>query len=209
MKDTIELFWTNVQVRVRDPFWGTFLVSWILSNWKFFLFLFYPMDWDLESRLNHISSELYAPWYGWGAAKLVLFPLAASLVYLLVLPKGVNWIDRQYQSSLIDRRNARVQLQGKLLITTEDKQALMDDLDKTRRAHDSAMAALSKAGQENMSQQKQYEGTMRAMQTQLTNLHMELNALKNPHMPLGQVPLPPIDLAEEMKRHDQSASGVP
>jgi hypothetical protein len=124
MKDEMDLLWTGLKVRVKDTFTSTFVVAWMLWNWRALLYVIYPMSMDLGSRLDHIEHIIYEDtlksWF-----MLVIGPLGATLFFLLVLPLVVNRIDKRYQGYLIERRKAQVEAQSTLYWTAEEVHEVM------------------------------------------------------------------------------------
>ncbi len=124
MKDELDLLWTGLKVRVKDTFTSTFVVAWLIWNWRALLYIIYPMSMDLDSRLNHIEFNIYG-----GSLKtwlmLLIGPLISSLFFLLVLPALVNRIDKRYQGYLVERRKMQVKAQATLYWTAEEVHEVM------------------------------------------------------------------------------------
>lgn len=139
MKDELELLWTGLKVRVKDTFTSTFIITWAIWNWRAILYIVYPMSMDLGSRLNHIEFNIYAgDWKPW--LLLLVGPLGSTLLFLLVLPRWVNRIDKTYQGFLVERRKAQVEAQATLFWTAEDveqvvqkNKALLLEIDEVRK----------------------------------------------------------------------------
>jgi hypothetical protein len=124
MKDELDLLWTGLKVRVKDTFTSTFVVAWLIWNWRALLYIIYPMSMDLDSRLNHIESNIYAD-YWMSRLMLVIGPFTSTLFYLLVLPLLVNWIDKRYQGYMVERRKMQVKAQATLYWTAEEVHEVM------------------------------------------------------------------------------------
>ncbi|WP_343788801.1 hypothetical protein [Wandonia haliotis] len=81
IKATIE---STIKERMKSPFYGTFIISWIICNWKIFVVLFFVSSKDLESnKLDFISNKLISPLYGF------TYPLGATILLILIIP----WIN--------------------------------------------------------------------------------------------------------------------
>ena len=81
IKSTVE---STVKERIKSPFYGTFIISWIICNWKIFVVLFFISSDDLRSnKLEYISNELIDPYLG------IIYPLLATILLILIIP----WIN--------------------------------------------------------------------------------------------------------------------
>lgn len=72
----LESFKSNVDERLKSPFAGAFLVSWVLINWKALLLLLLSSR-AIEYRLEYVEAAYFDSW------SLLWFPLISSLVGLL------------------------------------------------------------------------------------------------------------------------------
>lgn len=83
----IESFFTNIKAtlyeRVRDPLMSTFMVSWLICNYKLF-FIFFSDD-SLVQKFGFINHTLYQTSGVWFFQNMLL-PAGMTLIYLYVLP---------------------------------------------------------------------------------------------------------------------------
>jgi len=97
MKELIKSFFESSRERVKNPFIGTFAISWIFINWKpIFILLFSELKTEKriqEIELNHTSIKY----------NLVL-PFIISLVYVIVLPYIMWLIDELVKKSIKGRK---------------------------------------------------------------------------------------------------------
>ncbi|HEY0056585.1 MAG TPA: hypothetical protein VGB63_14620 [Pedobacter sp.] len=65
IKDIFDSFKDNLRERTTNPFLGTFVIVWVIKNWKLVYSLFYfDKDFTLEKRLNYISSYFKEDTFG-------------------------------------------------------------------------------------------------------------------------------------------------
>lgn len=58
IKATIESFYENAKERLTNPFLGTFMIIWIIKNYRFCFAVFnFDKDQNLEAKLNFIKNE--------------------------------------------------------------------------------------------------------------------------------------------------------
>lgn len=79
MPEFIKAFFANATERIKNPLIGTFLMSWILFNWKGILFLIISTN-DIESKFTILSDR----YYSFGI--FILYPLLLALAYIFILP---------------------------------------------------------------------------------------------------------------------------
>ena len=147
MKDEIQMLWTGVKIRIKDTFSSTFMIAWLIWNWRAILYVIYPMSWDLDQRLNFIDGNIYD-----GELKtwLLLFfgPLVSALLFLLALPLATNRIDRTYQKYLIERRRSQVDAQSTLIYTAEEVAQVTEENRKLQQQLDQANEKIRNLGGE-------------------------------------------------------------
>ena len=119
IKDELDILWTGLKIRVKDTFTSTFVIAWVVWNWRAVLFVIYLMKWDLTERLDYIDKVIYSGTY-WNLTLLVLGPLVSTLLFLILLPRLTNWIDKKYHELLVQRRRNQASAQTGLLYTDEE-----------------------------------------------------------------------------------------
>ena len=117
--------WSSIKIRIRNPFYGTLIVMFLLWNWKAVLVLFYPMEHlDLFGRMQWLGENEYTT--GWDKAlQIYIYPILSALAALTLFPWILNLLDKVYYSLLIERRNSRVNADGSILLTSYDKSELI------------------------------------------------------------------------------------
>lgn len=80
--------------RISNPFIASFLISWVIFNWKTIVFLIFSSQ-SIENKFEFISHSFYGnEWYGTKNILLYfIFPLVISFLYLLLLPRLENIFD--------------------------------------------------------------------------------------------------------------------
>lgn len=79
MKEFLQSILKNTEDRIKNPFIGAFLTSWILFNWRPILFLIFS-DKKIEQRIIYITKNFNdTVFYFWA-------PLLAAVFYIGILP---------------------------------------------------------------------------------------------------------------------------
>ena len=92
LKDFLDFIRGNIKTKVKDPVFGTFLISWIVSNWdKFFLLFFGQGIFDdrvtaFQSKFSWINSWSQFDYH------IFLTPLGMTLFYLFAMPYVSSWV---------------------------------------------------------------------------------------------------------------------
>lgn len=84
MKDIFLSVFKTSEERLKNPFIGTFIISFIAFNWKA-IAVFFLSNLTVEERINSISSD-YS-----NICNLLIYPLLISLIYIVVIPY-LMWI---------------------------------------------------------------------------------------------------------------------
>ncbi|NVJ71804.1 MAG: hypothetical protein HWD80_00790 [Flavobacteriaceae bacterium] len=86
VKDLFNALIDTSKERIRNPFVGTFLLSWLFFNWKAFVTLFFS-SLELEQRISIIESSYYSLKY------TLWIPLILATFYVGILPYIMAFID--------------------------------------------------------------------------------------------------------------------
>ncbi len=126
--------WSTIKVRVRNPFYGTLALMFLLWNWKAVLVLIYPMEHlDLFDRLKWLTENEYTTdWIKW--SRIYLYPIVSALAALTLFPWLLNSLDKVYYKLLVQRRNFRVNADKALLLTSYDKTELIKHIQTLEQA---------------------------------------------------------------------------
>jgi len=111
--------------RIKSPFVGSFVLSFLIFNWQVFAILFYS-EWPLHCRIEWIEEHFYKESNVW-------YPVLIALFYILILPYinlFFDWILSIYSNQKLIKKNAaRVsdlktqKAEAKLLREIADEQA--------------------------------------------------------------------------------------
>lgn len=90
MTETIKDIWgsitNNINSRLASPFFGAFLVSWVLCNWDKLALLFFGMQ-SVDSRISVFQNSI--AWISVGhenSVSTIWWPLAISSIYMFLSP---------------------------------------------------------------------------------------------------------------------------
>ena len=102
MKDIISSILKTSEERIRNPFIGTFLISFIALNWKAFLIIFFS-TYRIEARINIVENDYN------DINTYLLLPLVISAIYVGVLPYIMLLFDKIGHSALKGRKESFLQ----------------------------------------------------------------------------------------------------
>lgn len=81
---------TPLSERLKSPFFGSFVISWLICNWKILFVICFPDRYDLDNQnLAEYIANHYMNWW-----LCIILPLICSIAYILILPKieyYVSW----------------------------------------------------------------------------------------------------------------------
>jgi hypothetical protein len=96
MKEILQSFFKTTEERIKNPFIGAFMTSWILFNWKPILFIILSSK-NIEDKIKYISVE-YS-----NIKFLIYFPIFTAIFYVLILPYLSLVFDILLKYSLLKR----------------------------------------------------------------------------------------------------------
>jgi len=106
--------------RLRNPFSGAFLLSWLIINWEFWYYLLFQNDIP-TNKIIYINQTFYS------IDNMVLYPLYSSIAYIILFPLISNLSSLIW--NLIDKTlkslSSRI-IEGAIPLTNQDKQQLLE-----------------------------------------------------------------------------------
>ncbi|MCE3230035.1 MAG: hypothetical protein K0S32_4586 [Bacteroidetes bacterium] len=109
--------------RAVSPFYGTFLCSWIIWNWKIVYLTLFVSEKKLSvSKLDYITTNLFNTNY------LLIYPLISTIVLLTILPFVSNaayWMTLRFSKW---RKDQKKLIENKQLITLEQSIELREQI---------------------------------------------------------------------------------
>lgn len=78
VKEFFQSIYDNYTDRIKNPFIGSFMISFIIFNWRAFAIIFFS-EWPMHCRIEWIESK-------YCNLSNLLYPIGISFVYILVLP---------------------------------------------------------------------------------------------------------------------------
>lgn len=120
MKEIFDSLMSSINSRLRNPFIGAFILSWLAWNWYDLALLFWGSG-DIETRLSNFNVPLMDKLILWG-----FFPGVSALVYVWVMPHVSNLIQGIQSAPLKAQKLAR--LRDRREIAKEETAALKAEL---------------------------------------------------------------------------------
>lgn len=147
VKDFFQSVYDSYRDRVKSPFIGSFMISFLIFNWRAFAILFYS-EWPIHCRIEWIEEQ-------YCNLKNLLFPIGISFFYVLILP---------YINLFIE---------FVLKYYTEKKQQKIDDLETARLLKRKENAKLLRQ----IADEKAGTSEINNLQTKIESLQKEINDL--------------------------------
>jgi hypothetical protein len=109
--------------RVTSPFYGTFIISWIIWNWNIVYLTLFVSEKSLKvSKLVYINSNLI------DYCKMIWYPLASSALLILVLPfvaNGAFYVNLKFSAW---KKNQKQIIEGDELLSKNESIALRKEI---------------------------------------------------------------------------------
>lgn len=115
-----------IRARTTNPITGTYLLSWVVVNYKFFVLLFMGNS-EPEQRLEAIAA-LYQPDLSWLIAWGM--PALITLGFLFAYPFCVDWLVLRYRRQQVRLANKLREAEGARLLSESQGVALYDSYDR-------------------------------------------------------------------------------
>lgn len=116
MKELLQSFFKTSEERIKNPFIGAFITSWIAFNWKPIIFLLFSTK-SIEDKIIFIEANYSQVLY------ILILPLIAALFYLLILPYLNLLFDEILKFSIV-KKNAALISRKKQIIQDETELAI-------------------------------------------------------------------------------------
>ncbi len=97
MREIINSFLDNSKERIKNPFLGAFIISWIAFNWKPIVILLFSEK-EIEQKITFINENYISLQYN------LWFPLIFAIVYVVVLPYIMLVFDKLSSKALEGRK---------------------------------------------------------------------------------------------------------
>lgn len=125
--------------RVSSPLFGTFIVSWLVFNWKIF-YLTFIVDSDkievnkIDYILNNFNRVEYLIWY----------PLISTLILITIIPfisNGAYWLNLRFSQWKINQKNI---VEKKQLLSLEQSIQLREQFSDMEKRFDNLLSEKNK-----------------------------------------------------------------
>lgn len=189
MTETIKDIWgsitNNINSRLASPFFGAFLVSWVLCNWDKLALLFFGMQ-SVDSRISVFQDSI--AWISIGhenSASTIWWPLAISSIYMFLSPylhiaiqqvqkhsAGLRYsltvdqdVDKEDARGRLVKAKAKANLQNKVA-EDEVRAEIENSVAETKKLQEVAAAAEAR---KNLIQEKYLEAQEKVKELKLAN----------------------------------------
>lgn len=118
-----ESLYNNVKDKISSPFWGTFIISWLIWNWRVWYVTFFVDSELLLSSRNILKIDYVSNFYHWDSfgnsffsiSLILILPLFSSYLIVFWIPKLTKYY---YKKSL------EFEYENKIIKSNKDKQFL-------------------------------------------------------------------------------------
>lgn len=174
--------------RVSSPFWGTFVLTWSVWNWRIIHLTLFVSEKNLPINKTQYICENYL-----GKGLLFFYPLVSTILLLTVIPIFTNIFFKISLRHRAKRRSVKLEVEGEEVLT-------LDQSIKLR-------SQLKKADEELKKTEKNIEGLenqLNAFSAKIVNLENELTEekQKNANLPLPNTGVK--DIANNLTKVDHS-----
>ncbi|MES2381809.1 MAG: hypothetical protein V4538_12255 [Bacteroidota bacterium] len=104
MKEFLQSIFKTTEDRVKNPFIGSFITSWVLFNWKPIVFIILSSQ-IIEDKIKYIETEFS------NIVLVLLLPLLAAIFYVLILPFLNLLFDELLKFPLVKRNAIQMEKQ--------------------------------------------------------------------------------------------------
>lgn len=102
IKEFFQHIYDSSTERIKSPLIGSFIISFIIFNWRVFAILFYS-DWPVHCRIEWIEAN-YCKWSN------LLFPIGIALFYIIALPYinlVIDYLLGKYSTKRAEEKKAK------------------------------------------------------------------------------------------------------
>ncbi len=174
MKDLIANLLETSKERLKNPFVGAFLISFVAINWRVFWIILFS-DVKVEDRIIYVQDFYISAEYG------LLYPLIVALVYVIVLPYITWGLDLLVEKSTVERKRMAItqqvgDIKGKQELAIEE--AKLEDAKASFRDK----ADLNKRIELLQNQLNERERLIAKRDEEIQSLHDEIEVITSPHL---------------------------
>lgn len=113
MRELLHSVISTSKDRISNPIIGTFIISWIVFNWKSLLFILISNQ-KIEDKILYIESNFYS------IKNLLIFPLTAVIIYVVILPYVTLLFEYVLEFSRIKRNYILISKQKQIIINKNE-----------------------------------------------------------------------------------------
>lgn len=111
--------------RTTSPFYGSFIISWCLWNWKIIYLTFFVSQDKIDSnKIDYIINNFSE------TKNIFLFPLISSIIIITIVPfitNGAYWLSLKFNKWRVDQKNI---VDAKQLLSIEQSIELREQISK-------------------------------------------------------------------------------
>lgn len=163
--------------RVSSPFYGAFIATWFIWNWKIPYITLFVSEKSLKiTKLTWIESNAL------NTENLFYFPLISTFIVLTILPfvtNGFYWLHIKFNKWKVDKRNT---IEMKTLLTVEQSIAIRKEMEDVTQQLNSVLEKKELRIKElglQLSEEKTSESPTKVLKAKKTEQATDLNKVIN------------------------------
>ncbi|MGP0172350.1 hypothetical protein ACSVIJ_10730 [Pseudomonas sp. NCHU5208] len=122
MRDIFDSIGAAIKDRFTNPLTGTFIVSWLIWNYKLVVIL--VSDMKPYVKFSYVQNHLYPDSVSvvvWG----VLVPLATALIYIIIYPHPSRWVYEYALKQSRENRKIRHRVEDETPLSVEESRKII------------------------------------------------------------------------------------
>ncbi|OHT44442.1 hypothetical protein [Flavobacterium tructae] len=167
VKDFFQSVYDSYKDRIKNPLIGSFMISFIIFNWRAFAILFIS-DWPIHTRIKWVEDH-------YSENKNFVWPFVISIFYVLILPYinlGLDWLLSMYSNKKMLKINykrntelVRRKAEAVILREIADAQAGTSEINNLKERNDSLVKELNNTVIQMEEDLKRHNATVEQYQT--------------------------------------------
>lgn len=135
-KDLLDSLKAQLYERAVSPLLGSFVLSWLLWNYK--LVLVVLSEESVLEKFRIIDEVLYYDWKQTFCITLG-FPLITAIFYIFIYPYPAKWVFKFTRKRQVEINQTRKEIEGNVLLSVDESREIRSRIFKLEDAHQEAL----------------------------------------------------------------------
>ena len=209
VSDVLNSVKATLYERLSNPLLSTFIISWIIWNYKFVMVIL-SSSIDVIEKIDYIKFDLipftYSPFFTFSnlctALYLFIGPIVTSLLYLYVIyPRLGKIVYEDHSEHKREYQDIKVNIDGKTLMSDEDVRAIKSKLRTIESIH-------SKQLDSKVSEIELLKSDLENMTKDAAKSRTQLSEIQAQHIKLDEIQSELFKLTEENKQKEEKIQKI-